>query len=283
MAKKLIALDMDGTFLTSKGTITDENRKAVRDAQAAGHLVMACSGRAHDSLRSFLKEENFDDLPISGSNGSITVVDEQVIHHVAMDNNSTEVLFNWLNEHKYPFKIYTNEGAFGPSDFFERAEFEFSSNQSVENAHFADIGLMKEYARKYPATKIDSLNDMPAGSKILKFYVMTPNMEKKAEIELFARGIEGLTVTSSFMDNVEISDALGHKGTGIIAIAKHYNIPIEDTIAMGDNFNDLGMLQVAGLAVAMGNAEDAIKEMADVVTLTNDESGVAHAIREYVL
>ena len=274
---------MDGTFLTSKGTITDENRKAVRDAQAAGHFVMICSGRPHDTLSIFLREEALDDLPISASNGSITIVDGNIIHSVMMDTNASEMIFNWLDEHQYPFKVYTNHGAFGPKAFFERAEFEFTSNPPVKNAFFSDIGLMKEYAKKHPAIKVESFDQLPADVQIYKFYVMTPNMEKKAEAKTFAQGIEGLTITSSFRDNVEISDALGHKGSGIIAMANHFNIPIENTVAIGDNFNDLGMLQAAGLAVAMGNAEDAIKEIADFVTLTNDEDGVAHAIKEYVL
>jgi len=283
LARKLIALDMDGTFLTSKGLITDENRKAVREAQAAGHFVMICSGRAYDGLVSFLQEENLDDLPISASNGAITVVDGEVIHRVAMDINSSKVIFNWLNEHKYPFKLYTNKGAFEPKDLFERAEFELTTAPPVDNPHFFDIRLMKEYARKYPGTKIESFDDLPTEIEIFKFYVMTPDMDKKATVKEFAKKIEGLTITSSFMDNVELTDAHGHKGTGIVAMAKHFGISPSDTIAMGDNFNDLGMLQVAGLSVAMGNAEDAIKEMADIVTLTNDENGVAHAIREYVL
>ena len=283
MARKLIALDMDGTFLTSKGTITDENKKAVRDAEAAGHIVMICSGRPHHTLTPFLKDEGFDDLPISGSNGSITLVDGEIIHRVTMDMNSSEKLFNWLNDQKHPFLFYTNYGAFGPSDFFERAEFEMTSNPPVENAFFTDIGHFKEYARKHSGTKIESFTELPEEIEIFKFYVMTPNLEKKATVEAFAQEVGGLTITSSFLDNVELSDALGHKGTGIIAVAKHFNIPIEDTIAMGDNFNDLGMLKTAGIAIAMGNGEEPVKEMADFVTLTNDENGVAHAIREYVL
>ena len=283
MTKKIIALDMDGTFLTSKGEITDENRKAVRDAQAAGHLVMVCSGRAYDTLIPFLKEENLADLPFSGSNGAVTVVDGEIIHRVAMDINSAKVLWGWLNDHKYPFKIYTNQGAYEPSDLFERAEFEFSTAPPVDNGHFSDVEVMKKYANKYPGIKIASFDEMPTGVEIFKFYVLTPNMEKKAAVESFAKEIAGLTITSSFMDNVELTDALGHKGTGIVEMAKHFKIPLEDTVAMGDNFNDIGMLQTAGLAVAMGNAEEAIKEIADVITLTNDENGVAYAIREYVL
>jgi hydroxymethylpyrimidine pyrophosphatase-like HAD family hydrolase len=66
-------------------------------------------------------------------------------------------------------------------------------------------------------------------------------------------------------------------------MAEYYNIPIENTVAIGDNFNDVPMLEVAGLSVAMGNADPSVKEIADVVTLTNNEHGVAHAIEKYVL
>ena len=283
LTKKLIALDMDGTFLTTRGVISDENKKAVRDAQSAGHIVVVCSGRPHNTLLSFLKEENLDDLPISGSNGAITMVDGQIIHRVLMDVNAAKVLYNWLDERKYPLKVYTNKGTFAPADALARAEFELSTNPSLGSPHFSDIGFIKKYAKKYPATKVDSFDEIPTNIEIYKIYAMTPNMEKKAAITSFASEMSGLTITSSFGDNVELSDALGHKGTGLVAMAKHFNIPMEDTIAIGDHYNDMGMLQVAGLAIAMGNAEAEIKEIADIVTLTNDENGVAHAIKNYVL
>jgi hypothetical protein len=78
-------------------------------------------------------------------------------------------------------------------------------------------------------------------------------------------------------------DEKGNKGYGLKAVAKHYNIPLEQTIAIGDNFNDVPMLEAAGLSVAMGNAEPEVKEMCDIVTRTNDEHGVAYAIRQFVL
>ena len=283
MTKKLIALDMDGTFLTSKGTITEENRQAILDARAAGHIVMLCSGRAHDALLTFLKEEGLDNLPISGSNGSITVVDGQIIHRAKMDIHSSKLLFNWFNAHKYPFKIYTDQGIFGPSDFFDRIEFELIATPPVDKTRHEIIEFMKEYARKNPPTYVDAFDQIPAEVEAFKFFVATFDPEKKAKVEAFAQEVGGLTVTSSFSDNVELSDAKGHKGTGLKAVAKHFNIPISNTIAIGDNFNDQGMLQAAGLSIAMGNAEEEIKEIADVVTLTNDEHGVAHAIRTYVL
>lgn len=274
---------MDGTLLTGEGTISDENKQAVLDAIAAGHVVMICSGRAHEALLPFLEEEGLKHLPVSGSNGSITVVEGQVIHRAKMNTQTAERLFNWLNERKFPFKIYADQGSFGPGDFFDRAETELATIRSADESDYEAMGLMKEYTRKYPPIHVDAFDQLPADIEIFKFFVATFDPEKKVAVESFAREVGGLNITSSFSDNVELSDALGHKGTGLAAVANHFGISISDTVAMGDNFNDLGMLKTAGLSVAMGNAEEDIKKMVDVVTLTNDEHGVAHAIRAYVL
>jgi Cof subfamily protein (haloacid dehalogenase superfamily) len=142
---------------------------------------------------------------------------------------------------------------------------------------------MEEYTNKFPVTYTKAFADIPENAEIFKFFMMTPSMDKKATAKEFARGVGGLTVTSSFEDNVELSDATAHKGTGLTAVAKHFNIPMEDTVAMGDNYNDSGMLEAAGLSIAMENAEDGIKKISDAVTLTNDEDGVAHAINKYIL
>ena len=283
MAKKMIALDMDGTLFTSTGLITVENKNAIREAQKAGHIVIACSGRPHDVLLAFLEKERLGDLPVSASNGSITVVDGEIIDRVSMDMKSAAILFDWLDRHKYPFKLYTNKGVFQPHEFLTRAEFELTTNELVEHPHFANFGILKEHTSKFGAIGVNSFAEIPNEIEIYKIYIMTPNMEKKALLEQFAHGVGDLVITSSFADNVELSDLNGHKGNGITVVANHFNIPIEDTIAIGDNLNDAGMMEVAGLAIAMGNADQEIIAMADIVTLTNDEDGVAHAIRKYVL
>jgi Cof subfamily protein (haloacid dehalogenase superfamily) len=283
LKKRLIALDMDGTLVSSNHKISEANKKAIKKAQAAGHIVMICSGRPHDGLIVTLSEEGFSDLPISGSNGAVTLIHGEIIHHVSMNPKSAEKLYDWLDDHEYPFKIYTDQGIYGPETFFQRARYEFTENKPVDKPHFSDLATMEEYTNKFPVTYTKKFAEIPESAKIFKFFMMTPNMEKKAAAQEFAKLVGGLTITSSYEDNVELSDEMAHKGTGLSAIAKHFNISMENTVAMGDNYNDSGMLEAAGLAVAMGNAEDGIKKIADVVTLTNDDDGVAHAINKYIL
>jgi len=74
----------------------------------------------------------------------------------------------------------------------------------------------------------------------------------------------------------------GHKGIGLRKMAEYYRIPIENTVAIGDNFNDLPMLQCAGYAIAMDNADNEVKKICDFVTLSNSENGVAHALRKLI-
>lgn len=283
MRRRLIALDMDGTLVSSNHEISDVNKKAIKDAQAAGHVVMICSGRPHDTLLITLKNEGFSDLPISGSNGAVTLIDGEIVNRVSMNRDAAAKLYAWLDANEYPFKIYTDCGIYGPKEFLARAKHEFMTTTRVENPHFANFGKMEEYQNKFATNYTKKFSDIQEDASIFKFFMMTPNMDKKATVQAFAKSIGGLTITSSYEDNVELSDITAHKGTGLTVVANHFNIPIEDTVAMGDNYNDSGMLETAGLAVAMANGEIGIKEISDVVTLSNDEDGVAHAIRQYVL
>ena len=284
MSKKLIALDMDGTLLSTDKTISPENKQAIRDAQAVGHVVMICSGRPHVSLAEFLQEEGLADLPISASNGTITLVDDQVINQVVMEQLVVKKVFDWLSEYEYPFNIYTDQGVFSHVAFFERAKRESEFDAGPGAGLFAtDFAKATAYFEQIITARFEHLADLPADLGIFKFFVLTHDPAKKAAFKHFTSTLSGLTVTSSYSNNVEVSDARGHKGTGITAVADYFGIATSDTVAMGDNFNDLGMLEVAGLAVAMGNAEADIKAIADIVTLSNDDHGVAHAIREYVL
>lgn len=283
MKKKLIALDMDGTFLTSNKEIPQENFNAVKQAIEAGHEVMICSGRPHKSLLSFLSDEGLADLPVSASNGTITVVEGEVINIASMNPESVENLTKWLDLNKIPFNLYTTDGVFMHAEFVERAQTAQKEIDSDKVTFFMDIEMIKNYLIKIGAVKFSHFKDLPQNIKVLKFFIYTPNLKTKHKVYDYANKIIGLTVTSSFGDNVEISDFFGHKGTGIKAVAKHLGIDLKDTIAMGDNYNDLGMLEVAGLAIAMENAEPEIKEIADIITLSNDECGVAHAIRKHIL
>ena len=283
--KKLIAIDMDGTLLDSNGKISTENKAAIKAAHDAGHVVMICSGRHHDSLALFLSEVGLIGLPIAANNGAVSLVDGKIIDCVQMNKIAVEQICNWLSDHLYPFVLYAKQGIYSHYAFLERAESETKMfDAGVGAGVFAkDPERARTYFKKIVTQEFEFFTDLPADLEFVKLFALTPDPVKKAVFWEFASKVDGVTVTSSHSDNVEVSDVRGHKGTGLTVIANQLGVALADTVAIGDNFNDIGMMKVAGVAVAMGNAEPEIKAMADFVTLTNDEHGVAYAIKEYIL
>ena len=282
---KLIAIDMDGTLLNSDHRISTANLQAMKEAQAAGHIVMLCSGRPHDALSKFMKAEYDLDLPVAGSNGAITCAGGRTIHSAALDVDLAARIFEYLEEDKHPFKIYTNKGVFNIDGFLDRAKIDFDL-LPAEATRSINVERFLEYLKavgSQPITTFEELSQQE-GLEIFKFFVSTLLPAKKSEIESRLQTFKGpMGFTSSAPQNIEIMSDLGHKGTGLREMARHFGISMENTVAIGDNFNDLPMMKAAGLSIAMGNAEAPVKELCDVVTKTNDEDGVAFAIREYVL
>jgi len=282
---KLIAIDMDGTLFNSEHIITEANLQALKDAQAAGHIVMLCSGRPHDALMEFMKAEYDLEFPVAGSNGAISYVGDNQIHSASMDLNTSAQLFEYLESKKHPFKLYTNQGAFNIDGFMERTKADFHSLPEEVTKHH-NIKKYTEYLASIGSQSFSKFEELREreGLEIFKFFVSTLIPSKKAEIESHLKTLQGpMNFTSSAVYNIEIMSDSGHKGTGLREMAKHFGIPMENTVAIGDNFNDVPMLEVAGLSVAMGNAEPEVKALCDVVTRGNDEDGVAFAIREFVL
>ena len=283
MERKLIAIDMDGTLIGENG-ISQEDKDAIQEAKDAGHVVAIVSGRSDQSVLALLAEEGLTGLPVSGSNGAITAVDGVEIKRVCMPIKLVEDVCTHLDRGRYPYLIYANDGVYGKADFLDRVKAEFEQAPGAIGSPFESYEFMAEYTKNHGVKTFQTLEEVvKPGTDVFKVFVFLPDALKKETCSGHIGTFEDVTITSSYIDNISVSSSLGHKGTGLVALAKHFGIPLEHTVAMGDNLNDLGMLKIAGLSVAMGNAEAQVKELCDVITLSNLESGVAHAIRKFVL
>lgn len=94
--------------------------------------------------------------------------------------------------------------------------------------------------------------------------------------------IPELSISSSVYNNLEVNAKGADKGAALLWLADYLGIDREETMSFGDGENDIPMIKAAGIGVAMGNALDTVKAAADTVTLTNDEDGVAAAIRKFI-
>ncbi len=282
--RKLIAIDLDGTLLSSKIEISQENIEVIQQAQKAGHIVMICSGRAPEDIKNVIEKTPLK-CPVAGSNGTMVIADGKLLSQVSLDSENIRTVSSLLNDRKYPFKVYTSKGIFVASTWSERMIATLERNEQIkEHLTSQEYKFMTEQPKETESVKVfNTIEDLLSQDDlaIQKFFI--PTIEGKNELMAKLKEIPGISITTSGTYNIEIMDVNGHKGNGVKVMAEYFQIPIEDTVAIGDNFNDVPMLEVAGLSIAMGNADPTVKELADVVTLTNNEHGVAHAIKTYIL
>jgi Cof subfamily protein (haloacid dehalogenase superfamily) len=282
---KLIALDMDGTLLSSNLEISKENLEAIRNAEEAGHIVMICSGRAKEDILKLLEQYRLS-LPLGASNGAVVYADGKVIHSRTLQKEKVYEIAKQLEAGEFPYKLYTNKGVYAPYNWKEQVTKSFQLSKDSLDVTIEEIERISEKQLKANLiTTFQSIEDVISDStiEISKFFILTFNKEERVQLLQSLEKDAAIMVTASAPTNLEIMDKHGHKGNGLQEMAKHFHIPLQDTVAIGDNFNDVPMLKVAGLSIAMGNAEPDVKQLCDIVTATNDENGVAHAIEQHIL
>lgn len=265
---KIIALDMDGTLLNSQKQITPRTKEAITKARQQGIRVVLATGRPLEGIVNQLKELNIqsNDDYVLFYNGSIVqnVGTGEVIHQDIITGKDAKDIYHiaqklGVNTHAFSQKL----GLITPKN----------SRYTEVEATINGIGITE--------MDFDTLED---DHPIIKSMIIDePEKLSAAIAQLPAEFHERFTIVQSSPYFLEFLNPNSNKGVGLKAIADHLNIPASEVISMGDAGNDLHMLHYAGLGVAMGNAMEETKAAADVITLSNDEDGVAVAIEKYAL
>lgn len=264
---KMIAIDLDGTLLQDDLDISPRDRQAIREAIRRGVKVVICTGRMYSTASPHASKLGLD-TPIICFNGAyITTQDKsRVLDHYAFSTSYARPIY----EEACRRGLHTN----------------YYVEDDINVPEINDI--VRHYLQRIEAD-VRVVEDMNVffdqHDRLTKITVQS---DDHLALDDFARWIEEafpseLYVVKSGKFFLEVSHPYANKGTGVDKIAEHFGIPAEQVMAIGDNFNDISMFRFAGLAVAMGNAEEAVRREADVVTGTYQEDGVAKAIETYVL
>ena len=269
---KLIVTDMDGTVLGENHQITDENKIALKEAEKMGVKVVFATGRFHDSAKEHVKFLD-EVMPIISSNGSIIKhpITNEVLYSNFIDKDICLEIMDTIDKYNLKYQIYTDE------KILQKYETEEEMKSMKEF-------IAKNFSDKTEITFKKDLREDVKNSKVLKFNIMEmekPELLNQARADL--KFIKNIEVTSSWKDNLEIMNEGSHKGKAIEYLSDLLGIDREHIIAFGDNYNDLSMIEFAGTGVAMGNAEEDVKKIANHITSRNGESGVAKAINSLVL
>ena len=269
----LIAFDMDGTLLNSKEEISERNIKAIRKAAAMGKVVAFCTGRSPDELKDYLSVVPEVRYAITDNGALIWDIKEQ------KRIDSTEIPGSLAAE-----ALDCAEGFDYMLQFFnEKCMFE----AGYEGRDFETHGL-GEYYEMYTriATWIPGMEQEFRNGRIspCKMSIHLSSYEDYLKVrKLIEEKQMPLDLKFSNAYSVEVTKLGVTKGEGLRKLCGYLGTCMKETIAVGDNDNDSDAVMAAGLGIAVGNAKDSLKKVADIIVADNDHDGAAEAIEKYLI
>jgi len=275
---KLVALDMDGTLFNDKLEITEENQRAIRAAIESGTHVIISTGRPYVAL----PIEKLTDLGIryvitSNGGGVYRIPEKECVYSSCMPPEVIVPIIRHLQTKDIQYDAFISGNRYRESDrqhLVERmTQFPEATRQMVKtNATFVDDLAAFIEERGLDVEKMT-----------INFYPLPDGTYKdRDDVWSYLSANPQITALCGGYMNVEYTMAGTTKAMGLRFLADMLDVPMECTMACGDTQNDADIMQAAAIGVAMGNASDDIKAIADFVTKSNNDSGVAYAIDKFV-
>ncbi len=271
---RLIALDLDGTLLDSDKRLTPTCREALDRAAAAGIEIVPATGRFFEGMPEAVRALPYVRRAITINGAQVwDASDGSVIYRAEIPCERAVEILRYLDGRPLIYDCYADNWGWMSRDMWE------ACGDYVPDAHYFDM------VRRL-RTPVDDLKRflLERGGGVQKLQLFTRDMPLRARLlrELGQR-FEGIAVSTSVVNNIEINSASAHKGAALRALAAHLGIPLPQTAAFGDGMNDLSMIETAGLGIAMGNAAPEVKARAKRVTGDCDSDGVARGIERWCL
>ncbi|GED67324.1 stress response protein YhaX [Brevibacillus reuszeri] len=277
MNYKLLALDVDGTILMSNHTLSKVTLQAITELTTRGIYVTLATGRAYPSAKTMAKQFQIR-VPLISHDGAY-VADPLTDEVLFVKRIPTEVvtrITEILVEYGLDVMLLHESYAVTNRSWKWRDLFPLL-NPSTLRQLWKNLYPLKIMASCRVAEYVREKN-----VSVPKIFVMgEPERLAAARRELAKAKFKEIRVTASGDRNLEILPEGISKATGLAVLGEKLDIIPEQMVAVGDNYNDVEMLQFAGMGVAMGNAPDAVKKLARQVTDTNDQHGVAAVIQRF--
>lgn len=261
---KLISIDLDGTTLDKKHKILPENLIALREAIVRGIKVVVNTGRHYTAALPVAEEIGVNAPLISNNGARITDISTgKLIYHCPLSKEQVLMIANECRKRGWYSAASLNSVVY--SDVMPPALQKF-----IDEGHKLDVRVTGEdYYQGWQ--EADSMMVLVEGPEIYQ-----------AQDILQGKFGDELHIAISMPPCMDVMNVAAGKGKSLIWLAENYGIKREEIMAIGDSFNDIDMLQAAGLGVAVANAHEALKQVADHTTIDHEQAGVAQAIKKFV-
>ncbi|KRM24496.1 sugar-phosphatase [Latilactobacillus graminis] len=269
MSIKLVAVDMDGTLLNENNILSPRTIKVVKAAKKHGVKIVLCTGRPLTGVTPFLKT-----LGLTEASDYVITFNGALVQNTA----TGEILVRHTLSHNQYLELETLARQIGSHLHAEDDQFIYTANRNLSPYTVSESALVNMPIR---FRHVDEIDPDKVFSKVM--LIDEPAILAEAKMKIPAEFFKRYQFVQSEAYFLEVLNKNAGKGNGLRDLADALNIDQTEVMAIGDQGNDLSMLEYAGFPVAMENAIPELKKIAKVVTKSNREGqdGVAHAIETY--
>ena len=268
---KVIAMDLDGTALNHQKQLTERTRAAIQKAAKSGIQIVVATGRTFSSLAPEVLAMPEITCAIT-SNGAVVnrIPDGAVLLHNYPNPETVSEIAGMIQGEKIDTEVCTGGQAYIGQSYYDRV---------LEGKTNRDVQYVKTTRHPVPDIYQFLLEHRVAIENInLNF----KTLEEKQQWQQRFQKLPGVTPTSSFLFNVELGGATTSKAHALQALLDEWQMTSQQVMAFGDSENDLGMIQLAGIGVAMANGMEEVRQAADLLAESNEEDGVAKIIEQLI-
>ena len=270
MSIKLIATDLDDTLLGTGGVISEYTERIVREVKQRGIIMAACTGRMYESAMNHIRHMDFEDVIIC-ANGALVreVKSDKILLHRPLAIEKYQLLLDLAKLKGWPLIACYSDQLI--CDSWNEFLIKYRDKYLYDEKNVVAITILGEsfFKASFSPEKVLLIIDAP------EIY----------EAQQFLRDVYSADyeVAISKPPCLEVTDKFATKGQALAWLADYYGLNMSEVLAFGDSYNDFDMIRDAGIGVAMANAVPELLAVADYVTLSNDENGVADYIEKNIL
>lgn len=266
--KKILILDIDGTLVNSDKVITPLTLEYLLRIQEEGHIVALASGRPYNGMKEYAEQLKLNKLGgyAVSFNGAriVSCSDMSTVYEKTIPNRYAGQIFDYAAEHGIGMVTYEKDTVITGTGTDEFMEYEARLNHME-------------------LKRVDNFKDYIKFDMVKCLLTAEPAYAEQCEKELFDMLAPDLNVFRSEPYFIEITMHGVDKAESIDHLLALLDIPRENSICCGDGFNDLTMVKYAGVGVAMGNAQQIVRDNADYITASCDEDGIVEVIKRFIL
>lgn len=270
---RMVALDLDGTTLNNQKEISARTMTAFRKAMESGVHIVVSTGRTFQSLpKQLFSIEGLEYIVTSNGAHVTELATMKTIYENYLTSHAVEEVVRVLRSTGFSIETFV-----GGKAFIDKAEYE---DVVANGSTYRDAEYIKSTRNPIP-----HICDYMIENKhqIENISINFEHIEEKEKWQRILEQIEGITLTSSFQHNFEIGGANTSKAEALRFLMRRLGVSSDELMACGDSPNDMEMIKLAEIGVVVGNASEEMKSLADYITDTNDNDGVAKAIEHFVL